>query len=213
VTGRWRRGEVIVRRERLGLQPPEVVASPPVTGVWLGVPVFVVEDSPDQLVTYIAPGAEMGFVPGEWPTPDGRHPWYGRGAWSGHGCLMVQRPGHHHAIWHFWTEPRRRFVCWYLNLQTAFVRTSLGYDTQDLELDIVVNADGSTVLKDEELLDQRIADGRWSPELVGWIRSYGATLWERLRSDGMWWDPSWADWTPPPEWTRMSQWCSSVTTR
>lgn len=56
-------------------------------------------------------------------------------AWAGHGCLMVQRPGEHHAVWHFWDGADRRFSHWYVNLQTAFRRTAIGYDTQDLEVD------------------------------------------------------------------------------
>jgi len=75
---------------------------------------------------------------------------------------MVQRPGDHHAVWHFWTGPDREFACWYINLQTAFVRTAIGYDTQDLELDIIVLPDGSWTLKDLDVLDDRVAEGRIS---------------------------------------------------
>jgi protein associated with RNAse G/E len=114
---------------------------------------------------------------------------------------MVQRPGEHVAVWHFWDGPDREFVCWYLNLQTAFARTSDGYDTQDLELDIVVFPDGSHLVKDAEVLDDRVTDGRWSPELVEWIRSYGGQLVDRLEAEGPWWDRSWATWTPPADWT------------
>jgi len=191
---------VIVRREMLGLQPDELLVPQPATGVWLGAPVFVVDDSPTQLVSYFAPGGEFGFVDGHWPTPDGAHPWFGRGVWEGHGCLMVQRPGDHLAVWHFWDGPDREFVCWYLNLQTNFVRTAKGYDTQDLELDIIVFPDGSHVLKDAEVLDDRVAEGRFSSELVDWIRSYGADLVGRLETGGPWWDQTWANWTPPSDW-------------
>lgn len=200
MTNFWSRGDVVVRREVLGLQPDEVRTPSPAAGVWEGLPVYIVDDSPDQLVSYTATGAQLGFVPGPWPTADGLHPWHGRDAWSGHGCLMVQRPEDHYAIWHLWDGPDRDFVCWYLNLQTRFVRTDKGYDTQDLELDIVVAPDGSHVVKDAELLDERVADGRYSAELVDWIRSYGAGLVERLEYDGPWWDLSWADWNPDPGW-------------
>ncbi len=65
-----------------------------------------------------------------------------------HGVLMLQRPGEAHAVWHFWDGPDRDFTCWHLNLQAPFRRTPIGYDTQDLELDLVVSPDGSFVLKD-----------------------------------------------------------------
>ena len=70
-------GQTIVRREVLRQGP------------WLGVVVYVVEDSPDALVTYLPSGAPLGFPTGSWPTPDGRHPWHTKDAWQGHGTLMV----------------------------------------------------------------------------------------------------------------------------
>jgi hypothetical protein len=75
-------------------------------------------------------------------------------------------------------------------------RTARGYETQDLELDLVVFADGSHIVKDEELLDDRVTEGRYSPELVEWIRRCGQTLVRRLEVEGPWWDQSWAQWTP-----------------
>ena len=68
---RWTRGQAIVRREVLQ------------TGPWMGTIVFVVEDKPDMLVTYLPEGAPFEFPEGDWPTPDGLHPWHGRSAWQG----------------------------------------------------------------------------------------------------------------------------------
>lgn len=165
---------------------------------------FVVEDTPEHLVTYIAEGAEMGFVDGPWPTPDGRHPWHHKVAWEGHGCLMVQRPGDPYAVWHFWDGPDRNFVCWYVNLQADFVRTAIGYDTQDFELDLVVFPDGSRVVKDLEVLDDRVAEGRYTAGLVDWIRELGDDLVERLGAGERFWDERWAQWEPPAEWRAPS---------
>ena len=199
---RWGPGELIVRREVLGLGPhPSPEPRPRWHGsAWEAIPVYVVEDSAERLVTYVATGAEIGLVDGDWPTPDGRHPWHAKARWEGHGCLMVQRPGDPHAIWHFWTGPARDFACWYVNLQTDFVRTAIGYDTQDLELDLVVAPDGSYVVKDEEVLDDRVAEGRFTAELVDWIRALGAELRAELDAGRQWWDPSWVVWTPPDDW-------------
>ena len=212
MSNRWSPGDLIVRRERLGLQPAEVATPSPAVGVWYGIPVQVVEDSPSLLVSYIAPGAVHGFVDGPWPTSDGLHPWYGNEAWSGHGCLMIQHPEEHHAVWHFWRGPEREFLCWYVNLQTSFVRTPAGYDTQDLELDIVVSADGTYVVKDDELLDDRVAEGRYSAELVRWVRAYGAALTDRLDAEGPWWDLSWSEWAPDERWvgTRLPDGWESI---
>lgn len=202
----WQPGEVIVRREVLGLDPiPRPGQRPHWHGrAWFGSPVHVVEDTDDHLVTFVGPGAEFGYGTGPWPTPDGRHPWHGRTAWSGHGCLMVQRPGDHHAVWHFWTGPERTFACWYINVQTAFVRTPVGYDTQDLELDLVVFPDGTWVLKDLDVVPDRVAEGRFSPALADWIVALGEQLAPELDAQRWWWDRAWADWQPDPAWLDAS---------
>ena len=194
--------DLMVRREVLGLSPIDARLSPPswYGKAWLEVPVHVVEDSEEQLVTYIASGAAFTFPTGAWPTPDGLHPWHGRDRWQGHGCLMVQRPGDHHAVWHFWNRPDRQFAFWYINLQTAFVRTPAGYDTQDLEVDIVVWPDGRWELKDVDLLADRIVEGRFTPELGAWILELASQLIGSLEAGKRWWDPKWAEWTPDPRW-------------
>jgi hypothetical protein len=200
---RWRYGDVVIRREVLGLAPvhEDNGHEAPWHGrPWLAVPVHVVEDTDEALVTYIAPGAEFGHFPGEWPTPDKHHPWAGRRAWTGHGCLMVQRPGDHHAVWHFWSGDAREFECWYINIQSDFVRTERGYDTQDLELDIVVFPGGEWLVKDDDVLVDRIDEGRFSPLLVAWIESLGADLTAELEAGRRWWDETWSRWTPDDSW-------------
>lgn len=202
VSERWGAGDLIVRREVLGLGPVTATGpKPPWHGrPWEGLPVYVVDDSDEQLVTYIPEGAEMGFVEGHWPTPDRKHPWHYKTRWEGHGCLMLQRPGDPFAIWHFWTGPDRTFECWYINLQAAFVRTEIGYDTQDFELDFVVSPDGSFVVKDLDVLDDRVTEGRFTTDLVAWIRDLGSQMSADLTARRHWWDPSWAHWAPPRDW-------------
>jgi Protein of unknown function (DUF402) len=166
---------------------------------WLGVPCHVVEDAEDQLVVHVPSGAPFGFPDGPWPR-EGHHPWHGRRAWEGHGCLMVQRPGDDHAVWHFWAGEDRTFACWYVNIQTAFVRTAVGFDTQDLELDLVVRPDGSWFLKDLEAVPERVADGVMDGAVADYVVALGERLGEELDRGRWWWDPSWADWAPDPTW-------------
>lgn len=199
---RWEPGELIVRREVLGLGPGFHPSPRPdwYGRAWEALPVFVVEDTDEHLVTYIPEGAEMGFVEGDWPTPDGKHPWHRKTHWEGHGCLMVQRPGDPYAVWHFWDGPERDFTCWYLNLQADYRRTEIGYDTQDFELDFVVFPSGEWQVKDLEVLDDRVAEGRFTADLVDWIRRTGDDIARDLEAGDHWWDPAWADWQPDPSW-------------
>ena len=163
----WSEGQVILRREVLNDGRP-----------WLEVPVVVVRDEPELLATYIAEGTPFAFPEGAFPTPDGRHPWHGRRRWEGHGVLMLQRPGEAHAIWVFWDGPEREFHGWYVNLQEPFRRTDRGYDTQDLELDIWVPAEGGWEWKDAEVLDERIREGRYTADQVEETWAEGAA-WSR----------------------------------
>ncbi|MCP3993389.1 MAG: DUF402 domain-containing protein [Actinomycetia bacterium] len=200
----WSFGEIVTRRENLGLFPIPRPAPYPRwhRRSWLELPVHVVEDGPDQLVTYIASGARFGFPEIEegWPSSGGIHPWQAQSAWHGHGCLMVQQAGEHHAIWHFWDGPERQFSNWYINLQTAFERTDHGYDTLDLELDFVAYPDGRWEIKDAELLQARADEGRFWPGLVDWIEEQAHWYIEHLDTGELWWDTAWADWEPPDGW-------------
>ena len=184
----WSTNDWIVRRE--------VLAS----GPWEGMLVRAIEDSPEHLISYTPEGSSFGFPPGDWPTTSGKHPWSDRGSWQGHGCLMIQRPDVGHAIWHFWGGPERKFLCWYINLQEPFRRTAIGYDTQDLELDIIVYPNGKWQLKDDELMEQRILDGRWNAEQVAEIRNEARKLTDRLDSGERWWPLEWQHWQPDPQW-------------
>ena len=185
----WATGQVIVRREVLNDGRP-----------WMEVPVIVVVDEPGLLATYIAEGAPFRFPAGDWPSPDGRHPWHGKERWLGHGVLMLQRPGEPYAIWIFWSGPAREFHGWYVNLQEPFRRTAIGYDTQDLELDIWVPAQGGWELKDDDVMEKRIREGRFTPEQVAEARALAGRITRELDAGRRWWSDDWAAWQPDPAW-------------
>lgn len=164
---------------------------------WCAFPVVVVEDSPELLVTYLPAGSPFAFP----PSADGRpHPWAGKRTWHGNGMLALRRPGEAYSVMHFWNGPDRRFAGWYLNLEEPFRRTATGYDSQDLELDIWVPVDGPWRLKDSDLLDQRVRDGRFTDEQALAIRRVGDELLEQLDRGERWWDERWASFTPEEGW-------------
>ncbi len=184
----WQRGQAIVRRQIVHGRP------------WLGWMVNVVVDVDDLLVTYSPEGSPFHFPDGDWPTPDGIHPWHGFEAWHGHGALMVQRPGDPYAVWHFWDGPSRDFRGWYVNFEAPFERTELGFDTQDLELDIWVDPAGNWQFKDIDLLWKRHDEGRFTLIEVRRILELGDEVAGMLDSGDWWWDRAWADFEPDPTW-------------
>jgi Protein of unknown function (DUF402) len=183
---RRQRGEAIVRRE-IWRGRPQVA--------WGGI---VVEDSPSLLALYMPEGSPLAFADDFFGSP---HPWSNRDRWHGHGVLQLQRPGDMHAVWVFWYGKEREFRGWYVNLQEPFRRTSRGFDTQDLELDIVIELDGSWSFKDDEALEAWIERGRWTEAEVAAIRREGAAIAAELEATGRWWSDDWAVWEPDPTWS------------
>jgi hypothetical protein len=164
---------------------------------WVGVAGIVVHDGPELLAVYVPEGAEIAVAEGEFPIV---HPWSRRRAWEGHGTIVLHRPGDAYSVCVFWDGPEREFACWYLNLEAPFVRTELGIDTRDHELDLW-SADGRTWRwKDAELMEQRVAEGVFTAEEAAAIEAEGARLYEEVSNGGGWWDESWAEWQPPPSW-------------
>jgi hypothetical protein len=181
----WTRGEVIVHREVWRGVP------------WCATPVVVVDDTPELLVTYLPEETPFAFP----PSADGRpHPWAGKQAWEGHGVLVLRRPGEAYSVWHFWDGPERRFAGWYLNLEEPFRRTRIGYDTQDLELDVWIPATGRWRFKDEQQLAERILDERYTEAQAAATRALGDELGAMLDRGERWWDDRWTTFDPDPVW-------------
>ena len=165
---------------------------------WVGSTVRVVQDDPHLLVTYTPEGTPFAFPDGDWP--GGRHPWHGRGAWTGPGTLALHRPADRYAVFVFWEGRARRFACWYVNFQDPFRRTPIGFDTLDHELDLVVEPDGSRWLKDADALDGRVTDGRFTTAEADEIRAEADRVERELAAGRRWWDDGWSRWEPPGEW-------------
>jgi len=181
----WQRGDVIVHREIWRGRP------------WCAIPIVVVEDTPELLVTYLPEEAPFAFP----PSADGRpHPWAGRRCWQGNGMLALRRPGEAYSVMHFWEGLERRFAGWYLNLEEPFRRTPIGYDGQDLELDLWLPAEGGWQLKDEEMVEQRVREGRFTEEQARAIHALGLEVGAMLDRGERWWDERWTSFVPDPDW-------------
>lgn len=185
---RWAPGDVVLRRERLHGQ------------LWTVIPTRVVVDEPELLAVYLAGGTTLGFP--SWPMESHEHPWKAAGVthWSGHGKLMLHRPGDPYSVDLFWTGPDRVFSGFYVNLQQPYRRSELAFDTLDHELDLWWPAGEAWVWKDVELLQERVAEGRYSPELGEQITAAGADAARMLDNGPHWFDTGWDTWTPPVEW-------------
>ena len=98
------------------------------------------------------------------------------------------------------TRPARHFAGWYFNIQEPFRRTTLGFDTQDLELDLWASPGDPWRLKDDDLLDLRVEEGRFSDAEAGEIRVIGTQIGALLDAKDGWWG-DWTAWEPDPLWS------------
>jgi hypothetical protein len=106
--------------------------------------------------------------------------------------LLVARPGAAHSLYHFYANGR--FTHWYVNLEEPLRRSAVGWDTFDHKLDVVVSADRSWRLKDEDELEAAARLGLLDADVVrAEAKRVIASLDEFLPS-------GWESWRPDPAW-------------
>jgi hypothetical protein len=181
----WRRGETILVRH---VHQGRVVQAAPVR---------VVADRPDLVVTWIAPGTPVVYPNGQ--DGDGRLLPLARWriehrAWFGSGCLELTPPVRAHAI-RLLRDDDGSFRGWYVNLQAPLRRRADGFDTRDLQLDLVVEPGGAVTWKDEDHLEQAVELGLLGEDDARLARAEA----ERVLAE--WPFPTgWEDWRPDPGW-------------
>jgi hypothetical protein len=159
---------------------------------------IVVEDSPELVVLYVPLGAPAkvsvsdgspfrGQADRSWGLRDDR--------WHSYRVLRFIRWGAWHSLELYWEAEDDSFAGWYVNMQEPLRRTPLGFDTDDLVLDIWVEPDGSWQWKDEDELEGVTELGRFTPEEARAIRAEG----ERVIAAQPW-PTGWEDWKPDPSW-------------
>ena len=90
---------------------------------------------------------------------------------------------------------------WYVNLQLPLARTSLGFDTVDHALDVLVSPDRTSwAWKDEDELAEAIALGLFTEDDAGWFRFWGERAVEHLVLRSPPFDEPWEEWRPDPAW-------------
>jgi hypothetical protein len=99
----------------------------------------------------------------------------------------------------FWETESWRFAGWYINMQSPFVRTAIGFDTSDNILDVWVEPDGTSSWKDDGELDEAVRAGAFGADAAATIRRQATRAvasirgrepfteeWTRWRPDGAW---------------------------
>ena len=189
---RWNPGDIIVLRGVLKGK------------LWWACPAYVVQDTPQLLALYWPAGTPTRS-PVKRPTvEDGL---YNRielqpREWTDHDILSLNTPGAAHSVELMWLTGTCELRYWYVHLQEALRRTSIGFDTMDQMLDIVFTPDRTCwYWKDEDEFSQAEATGLYSPEKAAGIRAEGERVIAMMKADLVPFCDHWEDWTPPEDWS------------
>ena len=188
----WEPGDAIAIRERWN------------GAVFEARPAVVVQDLPSQTTLFVPAGVVCGM-----PVDDeGRQlrepdrPW--RLELRARGTLDILSfawPDVSYAVL-LLLEPGGPSHGWYVNLQAPLRRTSIGFDTVDHVLDVVMSLDRSTwTWKDEDELAEAVALGLFTEADVASFRSWGERAVEHLTRPSPPFDGPWEDWRPDPSWS------------
>jgi hypothetical protein len=157
---------------------------------WASFPESVVSDDGAVLATVQAHGTPLSFP----DHPFGPHPWSRLATWSGTTVLKLRRTGDWYSVWKFFS-PDAEFRFWYVNFEEPVVRRPDGVDVNDLQLDLVVAANGSWRWKDVEDLAPALATGRIDADQLRHVLEAASDVAGLLERDDRWWAP-WDAWTP-----------------
>jgi hypothetical protein len=191
---RFRRGEIIAHRDLADGR------------IWYARAEVVAEDSAERVLSYWAPGAEV-WAPGRpedaaavriptepwnlWPRP-----------WRSYHVLCHWRPGNAYSVWLFWRAEDWEFSGWYVNLQSPFARTPIGFDATDDLLDIESDPDASSWWwKDADEVAEAVAAGLLSTRDARRIRREGMRAVDELKRGAEPFGVSWTEWRPDGRWS------------
>ena len=157
--------------------------------VWRAVACRIVEESDHTIALWIPAGAPAKIPAGGLRIPGGD--WELVDNSANRAQICISRPGRAHSIYVFW-QPDGAFSHWYVNFERPLRRSSVGFDTFDEKLDLIVQPDGSYEWKDEDELELAAAAGLLD---AGEVRA------EARRVLDEWPFPTgWEDWQPDAAW-------------
>lgn len=114
--------------------------------------------------------------------------------------LVLMCPGDWHAVWISWLDSGEQWG-WYVNLQLPYRRTSCGYETMDLVLDVTVDLDRTWRWKDEDELEAFVERGAFDGDLADRIRAEGLSVAGRAERAEPPFDGAWTGWHPDSAWS------------
>lgn len=172
---------------------------------------FAVADGNGLSAVATTPGSAMRIRAGGRSGPNSRllssEDWDGthdERLWQGPTVVRVHRAGDRWSVWR-WHDGFTWSDGWYGNLESPWVRSAIGFDTQDWALDVVCAGEPGTYhwqvrYKDEDELQWLLDQGEVSEARVAMVREAGEQL-TTLAKNGRWpFNADWSEWVPDPAW-------------
>ena len=121
--------------------------------------------------------------------------------WHTNRLLILLHPEKYYASYYFWEAATNQFLCYYVNFQLPFHRSEIGFDTFDLELDIVIEPTFEWHYKDEEEYRIGMESGILLDDWIQAIHIAKPEVFDKLAKRQYPFDGAWLDWKPDPNWT------------
>lgn len=191
-TRSWARGDQVALREIFRGR------------IWTARPATIADVGEDLTAVYLAPGTEFR-VPAVTHRADilrTMHEGWDLGpyTWTSARMLHLLYPEAGHAIHLWWLPPDWEFGGWYINLQEPIRPTTIGFDSMDHILDVVIDRDLSWHWKDEDELAEAVRIGLVAPDQAAAIRAEGERVIQRLEDRLAPFSAGWDRWQPDPAW-------------
>lgn len=193
-TPTWNRGDVVIWRSRPGGEVGYVI------------PMTVVIDSPGVTVLFQASGSICMRRAGTRGGPQGRQLVTATGGhrprtFEGPPMLRIHQWGTDHAVMRAWDVESNAARDWYINLEAAWRRTSLGFDSEDHVLDVTLDDDLTEwQWKDEDEFAWKIETGQYGPDLAAAVRNEGERAGAAALAREWPFPEDWSAWAPNLNW-------------
>jgi protein associated with RNAse G/E len=198
----WQPGEAVALRGMYNQKP------------WYIQSARVVKDTAEEIALLVMPGAEcaapVGYIQQKHGNNSHWELWQEvlsgnwkleKYDWHTNRFLILLEPQKYYASIYIWNQASGTFECYYINFQLPFVRSHCGFDTYDLELDIVIDPDYQWHWKDVDDYHEGIRMGVLRPEWVQGIEQDQKDVFERIKNRKYPLNAHWLNWRPDATWT------------
>lgn len=181
--------------------------------VWSVLSTIVVHDTEEETRLLLLPGAQCLYPEGYFRRKQGdysrgtrwqeirRQPWQHRQfEWAQNRFLIVLQPQQYYAVFYIWQHEAHHFTCYYVNFQLPYRRSHCGFDTLDLDLDIVVDPQYTWRWKDEDDYQAAIQEGGMHETWVHGVEQAKPEVLAKIQHQQYPFDGTWVAWRPDSSW-------------